>query len=234
VNDPFVPIDVRAVASRLKTKPELLFGRLYYHLESKHRYKPLRIETTRRVVSIRCSRSPVPQPEQRLATERDGECLERIGRSTARRGCASEYGVRKLADQTHSGGCQGSIDGLARAGEWLPRSFFGQRATVSLRPSGKSLQVERHEEEMKWRAGGASIPTRNPHSPQPACHRSRQGATSPDCPGDAATAHHSSVASRHSAGKSGVLVSGARTDCPRLPPRSRRNPGPVQSEPSPP
>ena len=38
-NDPFVPIDVRAVASRLKTKPELLFGRLYYHLDAKHRYK---------------------------------------------------------------------------------------------------------------------------------------------------------------------------------------------------
>ncbi len=164
--------------------------------------EPLRIDPTRRVVSIRCSRSLVPKPEQRLATERDGECLERIGRSAARRGCASEYGVRKLADQTHRGGCQGSIDGLARAGEWLPRSFFGQRATVSLRPSRKPLQGERKEEEMKWRAGGASIPTRNPHSPQPACHRSREGATSPDCPRDAATAHHSSAASRHSAGKS--------------------------------
>jgi hypothetical protein len=38
-NDPYVPIDVRAVASRLGAKPELLFGRLYYHLDAKHRYK---------------------------------------------------------------------------------------------------------------------------------------------------------------------------------------------------
>lgn len=39
VNDPFVPVDLRAVAVRLDTKPELLFGRLYYHLDRKHRYK---------------------------------------------------------------------------------------------------------------------------------------------------------------------------------------------------
>ena len=37
-NDPYVPIDVRTVASRLNTQPELLFGRLYYHLDAKHRY----------------------------------------------------------------------------------------------------------------------------------------------------------------------------------------------------
>ena len=39
VNDPFVPVDLMAVAARLDTKPELLFGRLYYHLDAKHRYK---------------------------------------------------------------------------------------------------------------------------------------------------------------------------------------------------
>jgi hypothetical protein len=38
-NDPFVPIDVPAIAARLKTKPELLFGRLYFHLDPKYRYK---------------------------------------------------------------------------------------------------------------------------------------------------------------------------------------------------
>lgn len=38
-NDPFVPVDIRAVAARLSTKPELLFGHLYYHLDPKHRYK---------------------------------------------------------------------------------------------------------------------------------------------------------------------------------------------------
>lgn len=37
-NDPYLPIDVRAVAARLKCKPELLFGRLYYDLDAKHRY----------------------------------------------------------------------------------------------------------------------------------------------------------------------------------------------------
>jgi hypothetical protein len=38
-NDPYVPVDLRAVAARLGTKPELLFGRLYYHLDAKHRYQ---------------------------------------------------------------------------------------------------------------------------------------------------------------------------------------------------
>ena len=37
VNDPYVPVDLRAVAAKLGTKPELLFGRLYYHLDAKHR-----------------------------------------------------------------------------------------------------------------------------------------------------------------------------------------------------
>jgi hypothetical protein len=38
-NDPYLPIDVKAVAAELKCKPELLFGYLYYHLDAKHRYK---------------------------------------------------------------------------------------------------------------------------------------------------------------------------------------------------
>jgi hypothetical protein len=38
-NDPYVPIDVTAVAGRLGCTPELIFGRLYYHLDAKHRYK---------------------------------------------------------------------------------------------------------------------------------------------------------------------------------------------------
>jgi len=38
-NDPFVPVDLRAVAVKLNVQPELLFGRLYYHLEAKHRYQ---------------------------------------------------------------------------------------------------------------------------------------------------------------------------------------------------
>jgi hypothetical protein len=37
-NDPYMPIDVKAVATKLKCKPELLFGYLYYHLDAKHRY----------------------------------------------------------------------------------------------------------------------------------------------------------------------------------------------------
>ena len=38
-NDPYLAIDVPAVAEKLQCKPELLFGRLYYHLDFKHRYK---------------------------------------------------------------------------------------------------------------------------------------------------------------------------------------------------
>lgn len=37
--DPFVPIDIPAVAARLHCKPEMLLGRLYCHLDAKHRYK---------------------------------------------------------------------------------------------------------------------------------------------------------------------------------------------------
>jgi hypothetical protein len=39
INDPHLQIDISAVAKRLKCKPELLFGLLYYHLDAKHRYK---------------------------------------------------------------------------------------------------------------------------------------------------------------------------------------------------
>lgn len=38
-NDPYVPVDLRAVAKKAGCSPELLFGRLYYHLNQKHRYK---------------------------------------------------------------------------------------------------------------------------------------------------------------------------------------------------
>ncbi len=38
-NDPYVSIDVAAIARKLDCNPELLFGRLYYHLDRKYRYK---------------------------------------------------------------------------------------------------------------------------------------------------------------------------------------------------
>jgi hypothetical protein len=38
-NDPYVAIDIQAVAKKLGCDPELLFGRLYYHLDQKYRYK---------------------------------------------------------------------------------------------------------------------------------------------------------------------------------------------------
>ena len=38
-NDPYMPIDIKALAARLGCNAELLFGRLYYHLDAKHRYK---------------------------------------------------------------------------------------------------------------------------------------------------------------------------------------------------
>jgi hypothetical protein len=38
-NDPYLPIDVTAVASKLECKPQLLFGYLYYYLDHKHRYQ---------------------------------------------------------------------------------------------------------------------------------------------------------------------------------------------------
>lgn len=34
-----VPIDIHRLAARLKTDPEELFGRLYYHLDRKYRYQ---------------------------------------------------------------------------------------------------------------------------------------------------------------------------------------------------
>lgn len=39
INDPYVAIDIRALALRMECTPELLFGRLYYHLDQKYRYK---------------------------------------------------------------------------------------------------------------------------------------------------------------------------------------------------
>lgn len=38
-NDPYLPIDVNAVAEKLECKPQLLFGYLYYYLDHKHRYE---------------------------------------------------------------------------------------------------------------------------------------------------------------------------------------------------
>jgi hypothetical protein len=38
-NDPYLAVDVRAVADRLKCKPHLLFGYLYYYLERKYKYE---------------------------------------------------------------------------------------------------------------------------------------------------------------------------------------------------
>lgn len=37
-NDPHLPIKVHDVAIRLGCSPEMLFGRLYYHLDAKYRY----------------------------------------------------------------------------------------------------------------------------------------------------------------------------------------------------
>ena len=37
-NDPYLEINIQDIASKLKCKPELLFGYLYYHLDAKHRY----------------------------------------------------------------------------------------------------------------------------------------------------------------------------------------------------
>lgn len=37
-NDPYLKIDVKAVAKKIECKPELLFGYLYYYLDHKHRY----------------------------------------------------------------------------------------------------------------------------------------------------------------------------------------------------
>ncbi len=37
-NDPYLPIKIQDVAGRLGCSPEMLFGRLYYHLDAKFRY----------------------------------------------------------------------------------------------------------------------------------------------------------------------------------------------------
>ena len=37
-NDPYLPIKVHDVATRLGCSPEMLFGRLYYHLDEKYHY----------------------------------------------------------------------------------------------------------------------------------------------------------------------------------------------------
>lgn len=37
-NDPYLPIKVTEVASHLNCSSEMLFGRLYYHLDAKYRY----------------------------------------------------------------------------------------------------------------------------------------------------------------------------------------------------
>lgn len=39
LNDPYVPIDIPAVAMRVGMSQELVFGRLYFHLDQKHRFK---------------------------------------------------------------------------------------------------------------------------------------------------------------------------------------------------
>jgi hypothetical protein len=38
-NGPYLSIDIPALAKKLECTPELLFGRLYYHLDQKYRYK---------------------------------------------------------------------------------------------------------------------------------------------------------------------------------------------------
>lgn len=38
-NDPYLAIEIHEVAKRLECKQELLFGRLYYYLDPKYRYK---------------------------------------------------------------------------------------------------------------------------------------------------------------------------------------------------
>lgn len=38
-NDPYIAIDIAAVAADRKCKSELLFGYLFYHLDAKHKYE---------------------------------------------------------------------------------------------------------------------------------------------------------------------------------------------------
>ena len=35
----YVPVDIRAVSKRLRVDPDIVFGRLYYHLEKKYGYQ---------------------------------------------------------------------------------------------------------------------------------------------------------------------------------------------------
>ena len=35
----YVPLDIRSIAKRLGVDPDIIFGRLYYHLEEKHGYR---------------------------------------------------------------------------------------------------------------------------------------------------------------------------------------------------
>ena len=35
----YVPIDIESIAKRFKTDPDMIFGRLYYHLDKKYGYK---------------------------------------------------------------------------------------------------------------------------------------------------------------------------------------------------
>jgi hypothetical protein len=37
-NDPYLPIDINLVSKNLHCKQELIFGRLYFHLDKKYRY----------------------------------------------------------------------------------------------------------------------------------------------------------------------------------------------------
>ena len=38
-NDPYVSIDLHAIGAKIGMSPELIFGRLYFHLDQKYRYK---------------------------------------------------------------------------------------------------------------------------------------------------------------------------------------------------
>jgi len=37
-NDPYLPIDIEFISKKLHCKKELIFGRLYFHLDKKYRY----------------------------------------------------------------------------------------------------------------------------------------------------------------------------------------------------
>ncbi len=112
---------------------------------------------------------------------------------------------RQKTRQTHSDGAQGAIGGVGRAGQWFPTPFFGQRARVRLRPSRKPLPGECNEnanEVTRWRSvypgpqpvlAPGGLP---PISPRRDKSRLPKGTRQ----------QHTSAASRHSAGKSGLVV----------------------------